>query len=250
VKIPAGTKIDNAGDEETDWTFPEGTVFLKHFSDPLDDDRPIETRVLIQGPETIVAGVTYRWNEDRSDAVMVKEREEMNIPVASVIGSGGPISFSHILPGPNDCVVCHTRDNCVLGLNVLQMNRSVRIDLVLDSSEASGYGSVARSPVASAIGSEANQLVDWSEKGMFTERYSEESVRTLKSLVPIEDDNPSNEDSIALRARSYLHSHCSFCHHPEGTQRTVFDARFLTPLKDSKMVREKARTGSRYKLLN
>jgi len=149
----------------------------------------------------------------------------------------------------------------VIGLNVLQMNRTVRTDssttnVVLDSVDVSDDGLVARSslasvigvedsasPVASAFGSECNQLVSWSAKGMFTNDYTEESVRTLKSLVPIEDDDPSIEDSIALRARSYLHSHCSFCHHPEGTQRTVFDARFLTPLKDSKMVREKARTG-------
>jgi hypothetical protein len=155
VKIPAGTKIDNAGDEETDWKFPEGTVFLKHFSDPLDDHRPIETRVLIQGPETIVAGVTYRWNEDRSDAVMVKEREVANINKVQ----SEPMAVSHILPGPNDCLVCHTRDNCVLGLNVLQMNRSVRTDssttnIVLESVEVNEDELVARSPVASAIGSD------------------------------------------------------------------------------------------------
>jgi glucose/arabinose dehydrogenase len=269
VKIPEGTKINNDGDEYTDWKFPKGTVFIKHFSNPMDSDRPIETRVLIQGPETVVAGATYRWNEDRSDAVLVMDREESMFdavksepitlatgeirresilegalkPEPSAYSLGGGRVFSHQLPGPNDCLVCHTRDNCVLGINALQLNRSVRTNFVLNSSDASVIGSVARLSEANTYSSEINELVEWSERGLLTKTYSEETVRELKSLVPIEDDDPSLVASIELRARSYLHSNCSFCHHPEGTQRTVFDARFLTPLQDSKMIREKARTG-------
>ena len=49
------------------WTFPAGTVFVKHFELPADERdpsvmRPLETRLLVVQTDGGVYGVTYKWN--------------------------------------------------------------------------------------------------------------------------------------------------------------------------------------------
>jgi regulation of enolase protein 1 (concanavalin A-like superfamily) len=59
-----------------DWTFPEGSVILKHFELPVDDANPairkrLETRVLVRNDTGYVYGMTYKWRADNSDADLV-----------------------------------------------------------------------------------------------------------------------------------------------------------------------------------
>ena len=60
-------------DEEGNWIFPAGTVFVKHFEVALDDNnaslvKRLETRFLICTDGGGKYGFTYRWNTAGTDA--------------------------------------------------------------------------------------------------------------------------------------------------------------------------------------
>ncbi len=93
---------------EGDWRFPAGTVFVKHFDEPSADDagsayRPLETRILVRTGEEGVAGVTYRWNSEGTDALRVDRTTWRNDDDSKEIPG------NWCFPGPTDCSACHTR---------------------------------------------------------------------------------------------------------------------------------------------
>ena len=56
--------------ETGDWTFPIGTVLMKHFELPIDESNPsitdrLETRFLVLGDDLQWYGLTYRWRPNR-----------------------------------------------------------------------------------------------------------------------------------------------------------------------------------------
>src|SRR5207248_1374537 len=68
--VPDGQTISYA--PTGDWTFPKGSVFIKHFELPIDDRNPaltqrIETRVLVKDDLGGVYGGSYKWRADYSD---------------------------------------------------------------------------------------------------------------------------------------------------------------------------------------
>jgi len=108
---------------EEPWEFPTGTVFVKHFELSAAESFsgkpiPIETRVIVRDDGDGIYGVTYRWNEAGTDAILVKERETITLPT----GSGS--AFQWMLPSRTDCLACHTRlSGQILGVNS-KRNRS------------------------------------------------------------------------------------------------------------------------------
>jgi len=70
-----------------EWTWPEGTVFMKHFELPVDDNDPttrkrLETRLLVKTAAGSVYGATYKWRADNSDADLLDSSLTENVPVA------------------------------------------------------------------------------------------------------------------------------------------------------------------------
>ncbi|WP_193210930.1 LamG-like jellyroll fold domain-containing protein [Luteolibacter marinus] len=69
--VPNGTTIEF--NESGEWTFPAGSVLVKHFELPVSDvdpglTRKLETRFLVKRDDGTVYGATYKWRADQSDA--------------------------------------------------------------------------------------------------------------------------------------------------------------------------------------
>jgi len=84
LTVPTGSTI---GFSPTgDWTFPTGSVSMKHFEMALDETNPalrkrLETRVLVKMASGGSYGATYRWRADNSDADLINEGVTEIVPV-------------------------------------------------------------------------------------------------------------------------------------------------------------------------
>lgn len=84
--IPNGTTV---GYQPTgDWSFPAGSVLVKHFDLPASDVDPalkrrLETRVIVKQPDGDVYGATYKWRADGSDADLLDGGLTESIPIAT-----------------------------------------------------------------------------------------------------------------------------------------------------------------------
>ena len=103
--VPTGTTIGYAPSGE--WTFPDGSIWLKHFDLPVDLANPaltrrLETRVLVRDTGGYVYGASYKWRADLSDADLITagETEDITIHAPPVVTNytsddiGGPSSGS------------------------------------------------------------------------------------------------------------------------------------------------------------
>jgi glucose/arabinose dehydrogenase len=207
--LPAGSppaKIGFAANGP--YTFSEGTVFVKHFELALDERQPeqrhrLETRFLVAGHGGYY-GVSYKWNADGTDAepVLDSQIEELDVTQAD----GSVRHQSYFYPSPSDCLVCHNAEaGSVLGVRTAQLNGAL-----LDPD----------------TGSEQNQLLTWSERGLLDTPIDPSTLDSLPRLANLDDATRSPED----RVRSYLDSNCSMCHGVLPNIRAHWDARYQTPL--------------------
>lgn len=208
--IPDGKSIGYAPSGE--WSFPNGSVFVKHFDLPTDARDAsvltrLETRVLVRDDTGYVYGGSYKWRADHSDADLVSDAVTENIATIDKDGNAG--SQPWFFPGRQDCLTCHTRAaGGVLGLKTKQSHRDHDFGGVTD-----------------------NQLRAWNHVGYFAPSVDEATLPSLTKLTPITDTNVSVEQ----RMRSYLDSNCSHCHRPGGVH-ALWDARIDTPLDDTGIV--------------
>ncbi|MCI0746218.1 MAG: PQQ-dependent sugar dehydrogenase, partial [Verrucomicrobia subdivision 3 bacterium] len=77
-----------------EWSFPNGTVFIKHFDLAIDEANPnlrrrLETRFLVRDTNGAAYGITYKWRADNSDADLLTGalNEEISIRTATPVGS-------------------------------------------------------------------------------------------------------------------------------------------------------------------
>jgi uncharacterized repeat protein (TIGR03806 family) len=210
VSVPNG-KIHFAPTGE--WSFPNGTVFVKTFELPTDETNPsvvrrLETRLLVRNGRGAVYGVVYKWRPDGSDADLLSSSLTERIPIKQADGTVRQQTWYY--PSRHDCLTCHTAGaGGVLGVKTRQMNRDYR------------YPS----------GTTDNELRAWNHIGLFAPGLREEDIAHLDRLAPADDATRSLED----RARSYLDANCSQCHRPGGTVAS-FDARYDTPPAKQELV--------------
>jgi uncharacterized repeat protein (TIGR03806 family) len=209
VSVPEGAAIGYS--EVEHYTIPPGTVFVKHFDIALDErfpdeQRRLETRFWVAVSEDAQYGVTYKWNEEQTDAeLLVTSTTEM----LSIVGRDGTTRTQpYFYPGPADCHQCHTEQaGFVLGgARTAQLNR--RTTYQLD-----------RPPV--------DQLVAWSGWGLLDTPLNVLDLEFAPRLSALADENASLED----RVRSYWDGNCAMCH--AGTEGAVpgWDARYETALE-------------------
>ena len=70
-----------------EWSWPEGTVMVKHFDLATDETNPavkqrLETRLLVKMASGAVYGATYKWRADHSDADLLDSALTENVPIA------------------------------------------------------------------------------------------------------------------------------------------------------------------------
>jgi uncharacterized repeat protein (TIGR03806 family) len=210
VSVPNG-KIHFAPSGE--WSFPNGTVFVKTFELPTDETDPsvvrrLETRLLVRDSHGAVYGVVYKWRPDGSDADLLSSSLTERIPIKQANGAVRQQSWYY--PSRHDCLTCHTAGaGGVLGVKTRQVNRDYT------------YPS----------GNTDNELRAWNHIGLFAPGLREEDIAHLDRLAAADDVTRSLED----RARSYLDANCSQCHRPGGTVAS-FDARYDTPPAKQELV--------------
>ncbi len=210
ISVPGGEKIKFAATGE--WSFPKGTVFVKHFDLAIDETHPdqkrrLETRLLVCDESGGVYGATYKWRADDSDADLLETNLTEAIAIQTVTGVR---TQQWYYPSRADCLTCHTANaGYVLGAKTRQLNR----DLTYPS------------------GVTENELLAWSRRGLFNTNLTETELKNLPTLARLDDATRSLED----RARSYLDANCAHCHRPQGTV-GYFDARYDTPLARQNLI--------------
>jgi uncharacterized repeat protein (TIGR03806 family) len=197
-----------------EWSFPPGTVFVKHFElangngDKTGKQR-LETRLLVCDSTGGVFGVTYKWRPDNSDADLLTTNLSEELWLTTIQGTRTQAWY---YPSREDCRTCHTKlAGFVLGVKTRQLNR--------DFSYPGGVTD--------------NQLRAWQRVGLFSrdEGLRDAELPSLTRLASPHDGTRSLEE----RARSWLDANCAHCHRPGGTVAN-FDARYDTPLLGQNLI--------------
>jgi glucose/arabinose dehydrogenase/mono/diheme cytochrome c family protein len=119
LALPPGTTIDVTRENEA-WSFPVGTVTVKHFE--LPDGRRLETRVMVH-ERAGWAGYTYRWTDAQTDAHLL-----MAPATTTYTGSDGT-RRRWTFPFGADCFRCHTPGyGRVLGIRTRQLAGTEALD--------------------------------------------------------------------------------------------------------------------------
>ncbi len=208
--IPTDTTIHFSQNGE--WTFPAGSVFVKHFELPVDDTNPkilhrLETRILVRDTNGYVYGASYKWRADNSDADLVTAGLTEPIAIKTATGTRTQNWF---YPGRQDCLTCHSpASGGVLGVNTRQLN----------------------GPFTYPNAVAANQLHTLGHLGLFDAAFDDRKIFRYPRLANLTNAAAAPE----LRVRSYLDANCSMCHRPGGAG-AFFDARFDTPLPKQNLI--------------
>ncbi|MDB4459090.1 PQQ-dependent sugar dehydrogenase [bacterium] len=201
---PPYTASEKATARQIDaWSFPVGSVFVKHFDLAITNQmgaaiRKLETRILAIDEEQTLFGLTYKWRDDQSDADLVSSG--INQPIEIQPG----VFQNWYYPGPSDCRTCHNPiAGYLLGLQTHQLNLSTDLN----------------------GGGLSNQIEAW-ETEELCQFLSNRGDSDDWSKVCKLDDPTAN---LTKKIRSYLAVNCAFCHRPGGSG-PGFDARFSTPI--------------------
>ncbi len=192
-----------------EWTFPPGTVLVKHFELNIDDHnrslkKRLETRLLFVHENGAVSGATYKWRDDETNADLLPDSLDEDIAISTASGSTRTQRWH--FPSKAECLQCHNpAAGGVLGLKTRQQN---------------GNFTYPQTRVTD------NQLRTWNHIGLFKVPIDETKIPSYPKLVPV----THTEAPLELRVRSYLDANCSNCHRPGGGAPAAFDARFDTTL--------------------
>lgn len=221
MALPNDGQFDSSAEQITfskngDWGFPSGTVFVKHFDLPLTTDpsgpsKRLETRFFIIDKNKQGYGLTYKWNEEDTEAFLLSD----GLSEEFTIEENGSTAFTQKwdYPSSDQCLSCHNHNaNYVLGLKTHQLNSTIEY------------------PKSGTM----NQLDYLNLYNIFDQPILK--ALNYQHAVPIEDESASLE----LRILSYLDSNCASCHRPGGVNQVNLDLRFSTSFELRKIIGEPA----------
>ena len=205
-----GTNFTTGFSRDSNWLFPTGMIWVKHFDLELTNGVPtsarrLETRLLVKNQGGSY-GVTYRWGSSLTNATLVPDA---GLDEPFVINDGGNLRTQiwHY-PSRSECLTCHGSVNgYAAGFNTAQLNRDYH------------HGTGA-----------TNQIRAFSQSGLFNAPVT--NLNLLPALA-----HPTNTAwSLEWRARSYLAANCLQCHQPGGLGAGGWDARVINPLSAAGLV--------------
>ncbi len=151
----------------------------------------VETRLFMRHPDGAWAGYTYQWNPAQTEAMRVT--------------GGGTVNVGNqtwIFPSEAQCMQCHTQ--------------AAGFSLGLETPQQNGMHSYPQT------GRTANQITTLNAVNVLSP--------PVAANPPAYADPSDTGQSLAARARSYLHTNCANCHRPGGLTGVSLDLRHDTPL--------------------
>ena len=137
LALPGEADIEFSRDEFCH--FPANTVLEEKFYLQFTKGHPasrqiVETRFLVRvGTLEEWGGFSYKWNDDASDAVLLRDRETLAFFIEDPEAEDGFVEQRYLFPGPEDCKLSHTEAaGRGLGLQTAQINRLRDYDGTLD----------------------------------------------------------------------------------------------------------------------
>ncbi|HMP83138.1 MAG TPA: PQQ-dependent sugar dehydrogenase [Verrucomicrobiota bacterium] len=206
------TNLDITFNQTDNWSFPTGTVWIKHFDLEITNGVPesrrrIETRLLVNN-QNGGYGVVYRWTTPPTNALLVGDGG-LDEPITTYDSGGNVIATqTWHYPSRVECLACHTpAGGFALGFNTAQLNRD------------HDFG-----------GSITNQIEALQQAGYFSNTVSN------RHLLPALAHATNDAVSLEYRARSYLAANCAQCHQPSGSAQGMWDARISTSTPNTGLI--------------
>ncbi len=180
IHLPEGATIGY--EDEAAWRFPAGAVLVKTFAypeDARDEGGPLRLMEtrLLWRLEGQWKALTYVWNEDGTDAERTSAGD--TIPIAWIDAEGDARELDYVVPNTNQCKECHGENEALQTLGGF----TLQLDPEIEKLEDLGFFEAAPTPPE-----ERTHLVD-----------------------------PSGDDDLILRGRSYLYANCASCHKASGS---------------------------------
>ena len=217
IALPGNDRITYRSSDN--WTFPVGTVMVKHFDLEMQVGNPgsarrLETRVLIN-EQNGWAGYTYKWNNAQTDATLLASGDNDQFTIQDASAPGGTRQQTWQYPSRADCMGCHTdAAGHVLGARAKQLNGDFDYPTMRD-----------------------NQLRSWDHINLFTTAVSHQAAGAMV-------DPHDTSASTSARARSYLSVNCAMCHMPNGPTPVNMDFRFERSRAQMNAIDVRPTTGS------
>jgi len=191
IVLPAGKTIDVT--DRKNWIFPEGTIFVKTFSD---DTHPVETRIVrrtTNGFDPFEYAV-YKWSADGKSAQLIKIDGQTHTPVPATVAG---VSFMHTIPSADDCTLCHGTAHKVNDLAV---------------SAFIGFDEIRLNNKAADANAPKTQLQTFADLKYFS--------------APLPTPAADVRDPMNMqreRVRRFVFGNCVHCHNSGDTGQTPFD---------------------------